>query len=56
MSIPLTHGLPKPVSAAVIEHVAVLPEYPQIHDAGYAYVVNLEGLSSQQPRAALTSV
>ncbi|KAJ5491665.1 hypothetical protein N7539_003232 [Penicillium diatomitis] len=55
LPIPLTNGLPEPVSATVIEHVAMLPEYPQTHDAGYAYVVNLEGLSTKQAKAAVTS-
>jgi hypothetical protein len=38
-----------------VEHVALLPDYPQTHDAGYAYVVNL-GLSLNQAKAAITSV
>lgn len=33
-----------------------LPEYPQSHEQGYAYIVSLEGLSQQQAVHALRSV
>jgi hypothetical protein len=44
------------VETAIIEHVISIPEYPQRHDAGYAYVVNLQGLSHEQAYNTLTLV
>lgn len=54
--MPLTDRSTHAVSAAVIEHVALLPEYPQTHNAGYAYVVNLENIKPHQAKDTLKSV
>ncbi|KAJ5198716.1 uncharacterized protein N7498_007833 [Penicillium cinerascens] len=53
---PLTGRTSDPVSAAFIEHVAILPKYPRTHDAGFAYVVNLENIKPHQVKDSLKSV
>ncbi|KAJ5085455.1 hypothetical protein N7532_007208 [Penicillium argentinense] len=56
VTIPLSGGTHDVVETAKIEHVISLPEYPQTHDLGYAYVVNLRGLSYEQASQVLTSI
>jgi hypothetical protein len=56
MPVPLTTGAPSPVSAQKIEYTNHLPEYPQTHPQGYAYVINFHQSQPEKIRSALTSV
>ncbi|KAJ5424918.1 hypothetical protein N7445_010891 [Penicillium cf. griseofulvum] len=53
---PLTDATHEPISAAEIDFVPVLPEYPSTHANGYAYIVNLKHLSKEEKRDALEHV
>lgn len=52
----MTNGSRNPLSAAYIEVVPVIPEYPRTHPDGYAYIVDLQYLSSKEKKSALKHV
>jgi hypothetical protein len=56
MATPLTEGGNHAISAAEIEFVPLLPEYPKTHPNGYAYVVNLRQMTEGERRNALNAV
>jgi hypothetical protein len=57
MPLPLTMSVNGTgIMSAKFEHVAVLPEYPQTHQEGYTYVVNLQGFTPQQAKMAMDEV
>ncbi|KAJ6107880.1 hypothetical protein N7523_009203 [Penicillium sp. IBT 18751x] len=52
---PLTFHPTHPISATVIEHVPLLPEYPETHEEGFAYIVNIEKARPDELRAVMKS-
>lgn len=52
----MTDASTNAISAAEIEFVPLLPEYPRTHPAGYAYVVNLRHMTLAEKKAALDAV
>ncbi|KAJ5195005.1 uncharacterized protein N7498_008443 [Penicillium cinerascens] len=52
---PLTFHPTHPISATVIEHVPLLPEYPETHEEGFAYIVNIDKSRPDKLRAVMKS-
>ncbi|KAJ5148332.1 hypothetical protein N7526_001684 [Penicillium atrosanguineum] len=52
---PLTFHPTHAISAAVIEYVPLLPEYPETHDDGFAYIVSIDKYKPEELRRIMKS-
>ena len=44
------------VTALYIEHTNTLPEYPNTHPEGYAYIINTQGMTAEEIQFLNTDV
>lgn len=52
----LSHGARNPMTAAKVEYIDFLPDYPASDPNGYAYIINTRALHPDFVGKALTSV